>query len=285
MMSLLNLDDVTVDEILRIIKQATDFKNGKVVNYDGKKIIGNLFFEPSTRTQYSFETAAYRLGCQVVTLDVSNSSILKGETLYDTVDTFACFNLDALVIRDSRRGYYETLLDIDIPIINGGDGDGDHPTQVLLDLMTIYEQFGKFSGLRVCIVGDIRHSRVARTSFKMMTKLGMKVKFVAPDVFKTDFGVYGEFDDDLEMMDVIYMLRFQNERHGDKYLFETINYQMNEQRLSKINSNAIIMHPGPFNRGVEITDVVVKSSQCVINNQVTNGVYIRMVVLNDELCN
>ncbi len=174
-MNVLNLDDFTTEEICKILDLAEEFKNGKQVDYKGKKVIANLFFEPSTRTHYSFDMAALRLGCKTQNFDAGNSSLKKGESLYDTVKTFEMFGNDAVVIRHVENEYYKQLEGIGIPILNAGDGTGNHPSQSLLDLLTIRQEFGKLEGLKVVIVGDIRHSRVAHTNFKVMQKLGMEV--------------------------------------------------------------------------------------------------------------
>ena len=281
-MSLLNLDDLNEIEIINYIKRALEFKGGLKVSYRDVKI-GNLFFEPSTRTQYSFEVAAYNLGCNVVTFNEQTSSTKKGESLLDTVVTFEAFGVDALVIRSSQEKFYEELNDIKIPIINGGDGSCDHPTQVLLDLMTIYQEYNKFEGLNVLIVGDIKHSRVARCNYKAMNKLKMNVKLVAPNELRGDYGEYVDFDEHVADADVIMMLRVQNERHDQLNDYPHKLYQLNSERLKLTKKDAIVLHPGPYNRGVEITDCVIDSSQSRIKQQVNNGVYIRMAVLENEI--
>ena len=159
-MNILNLEQFSKQEIHHILDLAEEFKNGKKVDYQGEKVIANLFFEPSTRTHYSFDMAALKLGCKTQNFDTENSSLKKGETLYDTIKTFEMFGVDAVVIRHTKNEYYNELIEkIKIPILNAGDGTGNHPTQSLLDLLTIRQEFGHFEGLKAVIVGDVKHSR------------------------------------------------------------------------------------------------------------------------------
>ncbi len=283
-MNLFNLLDFDEEKIMYFVKKALAFKKGEnKVNYNGDKVIALLFFEPSTRTHYSFDVAAKRLGMQVVTFESENSALKKGETFRDTVKTFESFQVDGFVIRDRQKDYYKLLEDVKTPIINGGDGNGFHPTQSLLDLVTIYEHFGKFEGLKAVIVGDIAHSRVARTNYEIMKKLKMDVKLVADENLRSDYGEYVEVDDIIEDVDVFMLLRVQLERHDINYEtgFYNAKYGLNKQRLEKLNKNAIIMHPAPFNLGVELTEDVLEDSRCKIFTQSENGVYLRMAVLNE----
>ncbi len=286
-MNLFKLDDLSKEELMEIIKLALEFKNGKEIDFKQKKVVANLFFEPSTRTHYSFDVAANRLGCKTLNLVESNCSTQKGESLYDTVRTFESLGVDAMVIRHPENEYYNKLQTIKTPMLSGGDGSGNHPTQSLLDLVTIYEEYGKFEGLKVVICGDIKHSRVARTNYYVMKRLGMEVDFVAPEMYKADYGTYVELDDVVCGVDIVMLLRVQLERHcGIRQLSnEQYNYQygLNEHRVSKMKENAIIMHPAPINRGVEILDDVVECERSRIYTQSENGVYLRMAVLYNAI--
>lgn len=288
-MNILNLDDFTVEEIEKILDLAEEFKNGKSVDYKGKKVISNLFFEPSTRTHYSFDMAALKLGCKTQNFDAGNSSLKKGESLYDTVKTFESFGTDALVIRHTENEYYKQLQNINIPILNAGDGTGNHPSQSLLDLLTIKEEFGKFEGLKIVIVGDIMHSRVAHTNIKVMQRLGMTVYTSGPEEYKEEGYNYVNLDEIIEKVDIVMLLRVQHERHT-KNMEETIEeyhklHGLNKLRVEKMKEKAIIMHPAPFNRGVEIADDVVECEKSRIFKQVENGVYIRMALIHMALEN
>lgn len=282
-MNILNLDNFSVEEINGILDLAEEFKNGKEVDYKGKKVISNLFFEPSTRTHYSFDMAALRLGCRTQNFDAGNSSLKKGESLYDTVKTFESFGTDAIVIRHVDNEYYKQLEGIKAPILNAGDGTGNHPSQSLLDLLTIRQEFGKFEGLKVVIVGDIKHSRVAHTNFKVMKKLGMEVYTSGPLEYKEEGYNYIELEEILDKVDVVMLLRVQHERHQTE-MQETKEeyhkmYGLNKERVARMKENAIIMHPAPFNRGVEIADEIVECEKSRIFKQVQNGVYVRMAMI------
>jgi aspartate carbamoyltransferase catalytic subunit len=287
MKNLFRLDDLTVVDIHEIIDEAIEFKKGKT--YDGlkgKKIV-NMFFESSTRTHYSFIKAEQNLGMIDTNFNASASSINKGESLYDTVKTFEAIGFDAMVIRHPQNNYFNFLEGIQIPILNGGDGTGNHPTQSLLDLMVIKEEFGSFKGLKVTIVGDIRHSRVAHTNIEVMNRLGMKVYISGPEEFNDGSGEYYDFEKAIEEMDVIMLLRVQYERHGyeisltkEEYL---ANYGLTMERVNRMKEKAIIMHPAPFNRKTEIDDDVVECSKSRIFKQMTNGVFTRMAVLKRSL--
>lgn len=282
-MNILNLDNFSVEEINEILDLAEEFKNGKEVDYKGKKVISNLFFEPSTRTHYSFDMAALRLGFRTQNFDAGNSSLKKGESLYDTVKTFESFGTDAIVIRHVDNEYYKQLEGIKAPILNAGDGTGNHPSQSLLDLLTIRQEFGKFEGLKVVIVGDIKHSRVAHTNFKVMKKLGMEVYTSGPLEYKEEGYNYIELEEILDKVDVVMLLRVQHERHQTE-MQETKEeyhkmYGLNRERVARMKENAIIMHPAPFNRGVEIADDVVECEKSRIFKQVQNGVYVRMAMI------
>ena len=284
MKNLLRLQDLSIEEINNILDLAQSIKNKEITPLVENKIIANLFFEPSTRTHYSFATAEARLGCKTIDFSPNSSSMKKGETFYDTIKTFESFGVDGLVIRDAKNQWYKELIDkIKVPIINAGDGSADHPTQTLLDLLTIKQEFGKFEGLKVLVVGDISHSRVAHSNILNMRRLGMEVFVSAPDIFKDNQYNYVDFDEYISKVDVINMLRIQNERleKDCKYNVQQYNkeFGLNNERLRKMKPNAIIIHPAPFNRNVEINDDVIESKPSRIFKQISNGVYVRMAIL------
>ena len=284
MKNLLRLQDLSIEEINNILDLAQSIKDKEIIPLVENKIIANLFFEPSTRTHYSFAIAEARLGCKTVDFSPNSSSMKKGETFYDTIKTFESFGVDGLVIRDAKNQWYKELIDkIKVPIINAGDGSADHPTQTLLDLLTIKQEFGKFEGLKVLVVGDISHSRVAHSNILNMRRLGMEVFVSAPDIFKDNQYNYVDFDEYISKVDVINMLRIQNERleKDCKYNVQQYNkeFVLNNERLRQMKPNAIIIHPAPFNRNVEINDDVVESKPSRIFKQISNGVYVRMAVL------
>lgn len=217
MKSLFNLRELSNEEIKSILDDAMAFENG--LQYDlSHKMIANLFFEPSTRTQYSFQVAQAKLKMQSINFNPVGSSLSKGESFYDTVKTFASFGVDACVIRHVQNRYYDELQDLNIPIINAGDGTGDHPSQTLLDLYTIYKEFKHFQHLNILIVGDILHSRVAHGGLDIMKRLGMNCYIASPDEYKDEtLGYpYVNLNDSIKDMDIIMLLRVQNERHQEK---------------------------------------------------------------------
>ena len=284
MKNLLRLQDLSIEEINNILDLAQSIKDKEISPLVENKIIANLFFEPSTRTHYSFATAEARLGCKTIDFSPNSSSMKKGETFYDTIKTFESFGVDGLVIRNAKNQWYKELINkIKVPIINAGDGSADHPTQTLLDLLTIKQEFGKFEGLKVLVVGDISHSRVAHSNILNMRRLGMEVFVSAPDIFKDNQYNYVDFDEYISKVDVINMLRIQNERleKDCKYNVQQYNkeFGLNNERLRKMKPNAIIIHPAPFNRNVEINDDVIESKPSRIFKQISNGVYVRMAVL------
>ena len=283
MKKLLRLKDLDVEDINKIIDLAFECKKGKFDDMLKGKIVANLFFEPSTRTQYSFNMAQLRLGLKVISFDHSTSSILKGESLYDTIKTFESFGTDCLIIRHPMNEFYKQLNLIDIPIINAGDGTLDHPTQCLLDLMTIKDNFGEFKGLKVVIIGDIKHSRVAHSNIEVMKRLNMNVVISGPKEFCEDCYEFQNIDEAIVDADVVMLLRLQRERHDQAITINDDNYNLlygiNKNRVKNMKENAIIMHPAPFNRNVEISDDVIECEKSRIFNQVNNGVYVRMAVL------
>ncbi len=281
------LKELKAEEILAILDRAEDFKKGEQKTYSNM-VFANLFFEPSTRTQNSFIMAEKKMGIQDINMNVEASSVKKGETLYDTVKTFEALGVNGVVIRSSEERYYEQLVGkVKIPVLNGGDGAGDHPTQSLLDLMTIREEFGKLEGLKVMILGDIRFSRVAKTNIEVMKRLGMEVFICAPEPLKDPAYDYIDCDDAFGKVDVVMLLRVQHERHDhrmnitqEEYLAE---YGLNKNRYVEMKEHAIIMHPAPFNRGWEIDSDLVESPKSRIFKQMANGVFARMAVIERAL--
>lgn len=287
MKNLTNLRELTIEEITKILDRAEEFKKGDALDLSGK-VIGNLFFEPSTRTMNSFIMAQKKLKIEEITLNPETSSLKKGESLYDTVKTFESIGVNAVVIRATEDKYYDKLIGhINIPIINGGDGSGDHPTQSLLDLMTIREEFGKFSGLKVLIMGDIRYSRVARTNIEIMRRLGMEVTLSAPEELRDPAYTYIDEDSSFEDFDIIMLLRVQHERHPEHFKVTQVEYLekygLNDRRYDELKESAIIMHPAPFNRGWEIKSELVESKKARIFKQMENGVFTRMAVIERSL--
>ena len=286
MKGLLRLRDLSTEKILEIIDYAERLKGGYKVSYPDKRF-ATLFFENSTRTHYSFMSALMNLGIQVLDCNVSASSVQKGETLYDTVRTFESIGVDGVIIRHSKDGYYKELEGIKIPIFNAGDGASDHPTQSLLDLMTIYEEYGRFEGLKCCIVGDISHSRVAHTNIEIMERVGMKVYISGPEEFNDNSAPFIPFDEAIKTMDIIMLLRVQFERHQEKMEMSVSEYHekygLTLERMNQMKDNAIIMHPAPINRGVEIASECAEAEKSRIYKQMTNGVYVRMAIISMEL--
>lgn len=286
MKGLLTLKKLETSKIIELIEYAIKLKNGHKVSYPNKKVV-TLFYENSTRTHYSFQCALMNLGINVLSCDTGKSSVQKGESLYDTVKTFESLGVDGIVIRSSQDEYFKELENINIPIFNGGDGKTNHPTQSLLDLMTIYEEYGKFEGLKCCIVGDIVHSRVAHTNIEVMERLGMDVYISGPEEFNDNSCKFISFEDAIKEMDIIMLLRVQFERHTENMSMSVETYHntygLTLDRVNMMKDHAIIMHPAPVNRGVEIADDVVECSKSRIFKQMTNGVYIRMAVISEAM--
>ena len=283
MKGLLTLKSLSNEQIHDILTYAISLKEGLEVSYQGKKF-STLFFENSTRTHYSFVAAMMNLGIKVIDVNVTGSSVNKGESLYDTVKTFEALGVDGVVIRHCQDEYFKELEGINIPIFNGGDGKTNHPTQSLLDLMTIYEEYGHFEGLKCCIIGDISHSRVAHTNITVMQQLGMDVYVSGPEEFNDNSAPYLTIDEAIKTCDVIMLLRVQFERHSENMSMTNEEYHkefgLTLERVSKMKDNAIIMHPAPVNRGVEIASDVVECEKSRIFKQMTNGVYVRMAVIS-----
>ena len=289
---LLTIASLSADEIMLILETSESFKEvsgreiKKVPALRGKTVV-NLFFEPSTRTRTSFELAAKRLSADVINFSPSSSSIIKGETLLDTARNIESMQADIIVLRHASPGAAETLArGVKSSVINAGDGWHEHPTQALLDLFTIKEKKAEIKGLRVAIVGDIAHSRVARSNIYALTKLGAEVRVVAPPTMiplhidRLGVQVFYDLDQALRGVDVIIMLRLQLERQGGA-LFPSIReyvhrYALTSERVRVAEDGVLVMHPGPLNRGVEIAPEVADSRAAVILDQVTNGVAVRM---------
>lgn len=292
---LLGLQDLSEDEIRMILQQAVPMKDiirrdiKKVPTLRGRSVI-NLFYEPSTRTRTSFELAGKYLSADTVNLAVSSSSVVKGESLIDTGKTIDVMGADVVVIRHQASGAPLLLAqNIKASVINAGDGAHEHPTQALLDLFTIQENGRNFKDLTVTILGDILHSRVARSNIWGLTKLGAKVRVAGPSTLLppglAELGVetYHRVEDALEGADVVNVLRIQLERQ-QKGLFPTLReyarlFGLNKARLALAKPDALVLHPGPMNRGVEISPEVADGLQSQITEQVTNGVAVRMAVL------
>jgi len=292
---LLGIKYITKDDIELIFKTATEFK--EVINRPIKKVpslrdvtVANVFFENSTRTRISFELAERRLSADVVNFAASSSSVSKGETLLDTVNNILAMKVDMVVMRHPATGAHHFLSKhINANIINAGDGTHEHPTQALLDAYSIREKLGEIAGKNVVIVGDILHSRVALSNIFCLKKLGANVKVCGPSTLIPmhikSLGVDVEYDikKALEWCDVANVLRIQLERQDIKYIPSlreyALYYGINKPMLDHIQKDIVIMHPGPINRGVEITSDVADSRQSIILDQVENGVAIRMAVL------
>jgi aspartate carbamoyltransferase catalytic subunit len=291
---LLTTNELKVEEISQILTDAHSFKAGMKWHPEGQMFTANLFFEPSTRTKSSFEVAEKRLGLEVIPFEVLTSSVQKGETLYDTVKTLESIGANAIVIRHQQDRYFDELVGkVNIPIINGGDGCGHHPTQSLLDLMTIQEEFGEFKGLKIAIIGDIRHSRVARSNADVLTRLGAEVIFSGPkewfDTRSADIARYRPIDEAIQEADVVMLLRVQHERHQNKSSYTANEYHkqygLTLEREKMMKPSSIIMHPAPVNRNVEIADSLVECQRSRIFKQMENGVYVRMAAIKRSIEN
>ncbi|RBW67349.1 aspartate carbamoyltransferase catalytic subunit [Bacillus taeanensis] len=282
---LVEMSSLTTNEIYDLLTEARFFKNGKVWRPLEQKFVANLFFEPSTRTRFSFEVAEKKLGLEVLNFTAESSSVQKGESLYDTIRTLEEIGTDAVVIRHQQDRYFDELINqVSIPILNAGDGCGNHPTQSLLDLFTIQEEFGSFEGLNIVIVGDVLHSRVARSNADVLKRLGANVFVSGPiEWFDDSLGNYISMDDAIEVADVMMMLRIQHERHegqmNDTKEVYHQQYGLTLEREQRMKANSIIMHPAPVNRGVEIASELVESRKSRIFKQMHNGVFVRMAVL------
>lgn len=288
---MIKLSKFPLERIEKILEDAHSFSKGKLVKAQSDVFVTNLFFEDSTRTKISFEVAEKKLGLQVVQFDVKKSSINKGESLLDTIKTLHAVGIDLAVIRHQKTRFYDELKSTDLLIVNAGDGIGHHPTQALLDLMTIQQEFKKIEGLKIGIVGDVKHSRVANSNASLLRRLGAKVYFSGPEFWFDEAmlvnGTFIPFDDLLKEVDVLMMLRIQHERHEDKMKFSEAEYLrrygLTKEREKQMKDNAIIMHPAPINRGVEIDEELVECHRSRIFKQMENGVFVRMSILKDAL--
>lgn len=292
---LLGIKELSVEEINLILDTAAGFKDvlgrdiKKVPTLRGKTAV-NLFFEPSTRTRTSFELAAKRLSTDVINFSVPTSSVVKGESLIDTALTVQALGADFIIIRHSSAGVPHLLAkNLRASVINAGDGTNEHPTQALLDAFTIREKKGRIEGLDIAIVGDIIHSRVAKSDIYCLTKLGAKVRVIGPPTLipkgieGVGLEVFHNMEEGLKGMDVVMMLRIQMERQGKGFFPSTEEYSKNwgltPERLSLARDDAIVMHPGPMNRGIEIASEIADGPRSVILDQVTNGLAVRMAVM------
>ncbi len=292
---LLGLEDLSKEEIEIILNVAESFKDvstrsvKKVPALRGKTVV-NLFFEPSTRTRTSFELAAKRLSADVLSFDVSSSSVSKGETIVDTAKNIEAMKVDCFIVRHSVSGAPLIISkNVSSSVINAGDGCHEHPTQALLDLFTVKEKFGKIKGIKISIIGDILHSRVARSNIWGFKKLGADVIVCGPpplipkDIEKTGVKVTFDINEALENVDIVYLLRLQREGQKENYLPSLKEYSslygIDEERYEKIKKKTFIMHPGPMNRGIEIKSGVAEKDNSLILQQVTNGIAVRMAVL------
>ncbi len=293
--NLLGIEELTTEEILKILEVAKFFKKSLGKNSQGKshlkgKRIVNLFMEPSTRTRIAFEIAAKSLHADVISVAEQSSSLTKGETLRDTAMNIQALGADAIVIRHSSPGsplFLSRL--VDVPIINAGDGAHEHPSQALLDLYTLRERLGSLNGKKITILGDILFSRVARSNFWTLTKMGAEVTFAGPSTLvPKQFETMGakvchDLRDALKDADAVMLLRIQHERQSSSHfpsLSEYTNiFGLNKDRKKWLKKEALILHPGPVNRGVELDSELTDSSQSVILEQVENGIAVRMAIL------
>jgi len=292
---LLGLEELSKEEIEFILSTAESFKEvssreiKKVPALRGKTVV-NLFYEPSTRTRVSFEVAAKRLSADVINIASETSSVKKGETLIDTGKNIQALKADIIVMRHNSSGAAAMLArNLDISVVNAGDGWHEHPTQALLDIFTLKEKLGKIAGLNVSIVGDIAHSRVARSNIWGLTKLGAKVTVCAPPMLipqaieKMGARVAHKIETALENADAVNVLRMQFERDEDAAFPQQLEYfqayGITQERLDRANKDILVMHPGPINRGIEMSSEVADGANSVILEQVTNGIAVRMAVL------
>ena len=293
---LLGIQDLSISDVKLILDEAKKFislnksKNKKLDILRGKTQI-NLFFEPSTRTQSSFELAGKRLGADVMSMNITNSAIKKGETLIDTAMTLNAMHPDIIVVRHQDSGASNLLSQkVNCSVLNAGDGRREHPTQALLDALTIIEKKKKIEGLRVAICGDILHSRVARSNIFLLNMLGAEVHIVAPtnlmpkDIEKFGVKTFSNMKEGVKDCDIVMMLRLQNERMSSSFLSSNREYYeyygLTPDKLEKAKKDAIIMHPGPMNRGIEIDTILADDiNKSVIKEQVELGVAVRMACL------
>lgn len=295
---LLGIRDLSAGEITHLLDTAETFRDvsrreiKKVPALRGRTVI-NLFFESSTRTRTSFEIAAKRLSADAINISVSTSSVSKGETLLDTARNLEAMAPDCIVVRHSMAGAPHQLARMcHAPIVNAGDGAHEHPTQALLDALTIREHKGRVEGLKVAIIGDILHSRVARSNIHLLTKLGAEVRVAGPgtlvpgefaELVESGLRVEPRIEDAIDGADVVMILRIQRERQDSAFFPSmreyAVHYGLHPNHLERAAPEAIVMHPGPINRGIEISSEVADGNRSLILDQVTNGVAVRMAVL------
>lgn len=286
----ISLSQFSSSQILTLLEKAQKFSLNVHSNRLRDKIFVNMFYEPSTRTRCSFEIAAKRLGANIINFSPEVSSLQKGESIYDTLKCFESFDVDGLIIRHTDDYLLERMKSqIKVPMINGGAGKNDHPSQTLLDLLTLKQEFGKLKGLKIAICGDIKHSRVARSFENICQHFQIKLFFCGPELLlptKDKENLKGEiqdFDQILPEVDAVMMLRIQIERHSDLDLNKDLYFEkfgLTVDRINRMKSNAIILHPGPFCRGVEIADSAIEHDKSRIFKQMSNGVFARMAILD-----
>ena len=283
-------DVMSIIEVANLFKKNNKEKNKNIPILNGRTII-NLFFEPSTRTLISFEVAAKRLGADMINMNIEGSSLRKGETLIDTADTLNAMNPDLVIIRHGSSGSIEEISSrLNCPIISAGEGTEEHPTQALLDAYTIQDNQKKFEEITVSICGDIEHSRVSRSNYHLLKKMGSKIRFVTPDYFKPkdldsfDVEYFDNLELGIESADIVMMLRIQKERINDVNLPSIDEYfkhfGLTHKKLTNAKKDVLVMHPGPINRNIEIESSLADDlDKSVINEQVENGVAVRMACL------
>lgn len=284
MKHLINTTDFTKQEIEDLFKRAKDFLDEKPRNILAGKSIITIFFENSTRTKSSFEMATKRLGANVISLDVSRSSSSKGETLFDTAANLDAMSPNAIIVRHKNAGVPKILSNyLHCPIINGGDGSHAHPTQALLDLFTIKQYISNLKGKKIAIVGDIKNSRVANSNIELLSRFGLDIVLIAPPHFmpKTNLKKYYDLKSGTKDVDIIMSLRTQTERHTNQ-IYGSLKDYANDFCITKEilqDKNVLLLHPGPVNRNIDISDECMKDPRCKVLEQVKNGVAIRMAVL------
>lgn len=284
--NLLTLKDLDRGHVEKLIDLGLKFKKDEAPNSFDGVFYCPVFLEPSTRTMLSFEMAAKRLGLETLSFNPGHSSTLKGETLYDTLKTIESMGTKVAVVRLKQEGILGEIADqLDMKLVNAGEGVREHPTQALLDAITIYEHFGKLDGLTISIIGDIKHSRVASSFVDLYSKFEGTLKLFSSPEFG-EFDSSHDYEDCLKNSDVVMLLRNQLERHEKSFITAedyNLKYGMTSERLGQTKKNSILMHPGPFNRGVELDSEILNHSKIKIWDQVTNGVYARMAVLSEVL--
>ncbi|BCU82225.1 aspartate carbamoyltransferase [Polycladomyces abyssicola] len=293
--NLIDTNGLSRSELMAILERARFYEdqNGLVPPRYLGRFVANLFFEPSTRTRFSFEVAEKRLGLEVLNVSEDTSSTVKGETLADTLKTLAAIGVEVAVIRHSQSGIAEEMAKQNngVRLVNAGDGHNAHPTQALLDLYTLHKHFGDLNGLRVAIIGDLRHSRVARSNLWSLTTMGAEVVFSGPETMRApdleEHAPYLPIDEAIAQADAVMMLRVQLERHREQ-LFTTAeayhqHYGLTLERFARMQDHAVILHPGPVNRDVELADELVEHPRSKVFEQMKNGVWVRMAVLERVL--